>query len=186
MCLEHSGCVAHLVSTVGKAVGAILQTVHTLGAGSCVDGTVVVPTLSTQSIGLGTILSVVVDDRLAGDVLGLNILLGRLGVSGVSSVAGVDKGFKTGTLARVRLHDLLVLVESLDHLFVADIVQEDALAKRGRNGGTELAITCLRSCISVWPRLIRSSMTYLQDSLCLLYTSPSPRDGLLSRMPSSA
>ena len=25
-----------------------------------------------------------------------------------------------------------------------------------------------------------------QDQLCLLYTSPSPRDGLLSRMPSSA
>ena len=25
-----------------------------------------------------------------------------------------------------------------------------------------------------------------QDYLCLLYTSPSPRDGLLSRMPSSA
>ena len=25
-----------------------------------------------------------------------------------------------------------------------------------------------------------------QSSLCLLYTSPSPRDGLLSRMPSSA
>ena len=26
----------------------------------------------------------------------------------------------------------------------------------------------------------------LMDSNCLLYTSPSPRDGLLSRMPSSA
>ena len=26
----------------------------------------------------------------------------------------------------------------------------------------------------------------LWDSFCLLYTSPSPRDGLLSRMPSSA
>ena len=25
-----------------------------------------------------------------------------------------------------------------------------------------------------------------QDDVCLLYTSPSPRDGLLSRMPSSA
>ena len=25
-----------------------------------------------------------------------------------------------------------------------------------------------------------------QDQICLLYTSPSPRDGLLSRMPSSA
>ena len=28
--------------------------------------------------------------------------------------------------------------------------------------------------------------TYDQVFLCLLYTSPSPRDGLLSRMPSSA
>ena len=27
---------------------------------------------------------------------------------------------------------------------------------------------------------------YRQDLDCLLYTSPSPRDGLLSRMPSSA
>ena len=26
----------------------------------------------------------------------------------------------------------------------------------------------------------------VEDNLCLLYTSPSPRDGLLSRMPSSA
>ena len=27
---------------------------------------------------------------------------------------------------------------------------------------------------------------HLQNEICLLYTSPSPRDGLLSRMPSSA
>ena len=27
---------------------------------------------------------------------------------------------------------------------------------------------------------------YVKDKDCLLYTSPSPRDGLLSRMPSSA
>ena len=27
---------------------------------------------------------------------------------------------------------------------------------------------------------------YLWSMICLLYTSPSPRDGLLSRMPSSA
>ena len=27
---------------------------------------------------------------------------------------------------------------------------------------------------------------YNQSNICLLYTSPSPRDGLLSRMPSSA
>ena len=33
------------------------------------------------------------------------------------------------------------------------------------------------------------SMSYeglIDDDVCLLYTSPSPRDGLLSRMPSSA
>ena len=31
-----------------------------------------------------------------------------------------------------------------------------------------------------------NSLDYYHRSLCLLYTSPSPRDGLLSRMPSSA
>ena len=29
-------------------------------------------------------------------------------------------------------------------------------------------------------------LTDIRDAICLLYTSPSPRDGLLSRMPSSA
>ena len=29
-------------------------------------------------------------------------------------------------------------------------------------------------------------VVYYQEGVCLLYTSPSPRDGLLSRMPSSA
>ena len=32
----------------------------------------------------------------------------------------------------------------------------------------------------------RASMKNYENYLCLLYTSPSPRDGLLSRMPSSA
>ena len=31
-----------------------------------------------------------------------------------------------------------------------------------------------------------SATWYRQGNTCLLYTSPSPRDGLLSRMPSSA
>ena len=37
---------------------------------------------------------------------------------------------------------------------------------------------------SVWPTIRVDEA--LRDSICLLYTSPSPRDGLLSRMPSSA
>ena len=36
------------------------------------------------------------------------------------------------------------------------------------------------------PMLFAKPTYYAQFSDCLLYTSPSPRDGLLSRMPSSA
>ena len=36
------------------------------------------------------------------------------------------------------------------------------------------------------PNNLCYSATYEGDIICLLYTSPSPRDGLLSRMPSSA
>ena len=32
----------------------------------------------------------------------------------------------------------------------------------------------------------RATRATMQGGICLLYTSPSPRDGLLSRMPSSA
>ena len=33
---------------------------------------------------------------------------------------------------------------------------------------------------------VRPDEPVSEDRICLLYTSPSPRDGLLSRMPSSA
>ena len=35
-------------------------------------------------------------------------------------------------------------------------------------------------------KIINAAGTYTMFTACLLYTSPSPRDGLLSRMPSSA
>ena len=40
----------------------------------------------------------------------------------------------------------------------------------------------------VWARILDESIAngLLREKVCLLYTSPSPRDGLLSRMPSSA
>ena len=42
-------------------------------------------------------------------------------------------------------------------------------------------------CFVVWRRLSYFGDTLAHSALlCLLYTSPSPRDGLLSRMPSSA
>ena len=45
--------------------------------------------------------------------------------------------------------------------------------------------TC--SCLGVGLEIIEPCGFFLTDPrFCLLYTSPSPRDGLLSRMPSSA
>ena len=41
----------------------------------------------------------------------------------------------------------------------------------------------IRACAEVWSRVGKRTLEY---GICLLYTSPSPRDGLLSRMPSSA
>ena len=35
-------------------------------------------------------------------------------------------------------------------------------------------------------KVIRNELNLTDPYICLLYTSPSPRDGLLSRMPSSA
>ena len=42
------------------------------------------------------------------------------------------------------------------------------------------------SGVAVMQQLLPSSSSFSSSTVCLLYTSPSPRDGLLSRMPSSA
>ena len=49
--------------------------------------------------------------------------------------------------------------------------------------------THIRAKVDEDPELkaeIKEAVAYYFHSNCLLYTSPSPRDGLLSRMPSSA
>eukprot|EP01016_Furgasonia_blochmanni_P046103 TRINITY_DN6591_c0_g1_i1.p1 TRINITY_DN6591_c0_g1~~TRINITY_DN6591_c0_g1_i1.p1 ORF type:complete len:136 (-),score=3.71 TRINITY_DN6591_c0_g1_i1:11-418(-) len=50
-----------------------------------------------------------------------------------------------------------------------------------------LTRTCLLKCSKYGPRSFYICIrVVLWVQICLLYTSPSPRDGLLSRMPSSA
>ena len=66
----------------------------------------------------------------------------------------------------------------------------------GRNGGGSgqtLVVTAPASTATINDRLqaigtgrAKASVTVNPYDTCLLYTSPSPRDGLLSRMPSSA
>ena len=97
----------------------------------------------------------------------------------------------------------LILVRGADFLSVFDKPQRDALAMLFLRMHDQevlaaeifwglwlipLAILVYRSrflprFLGVW--LIVNGFAYLVNS-CLLYTSPSPRDGLLSRMPSSA
>jgi hypothetical protein len=82
-------------------------------------------------------------DSIEGNVLTIAILNGGT-VHGVASVAAVNESFKTSALARVRLHDLLMLLKSSNHLVVADVVQEDAVTHRvDGNSSAKLAIASL-------------------------------------------
>ena len=42
------------------------------------------------------------------------------------------------------------------------------------------------SCCKKWINHLRDNGLEVVDNICLLYTSPSPRDSVVSRMPSSA
>ena len=50
--------------------------------------------------------------------------------------------------------------------------------------GLEVSLTCSQTVTYLPPFAVDDSL--LQQLTCLLYTSPSPRDATLSRMPSSA
>ena len=68
--------------------------------------------------------------------------------------------------------------------YVFDLLSEEDASKilieahRILKPGGRLCMASLTEGCSLWSKLVSKS--------CLLYTSPSPRDGLLSRMPSSA
>ena len=54
-------------------------------------------------------------------------------------------------------------------------------------GGKAWSVIVLIGLYMLWTLLLSPAVVECNRiSLCLLYTSPSPRDGLLSRMPSSA
>lgn len=96
---------------------------------------------------MDTVSDIIVDDRLGSLVL-RRLTLDGLGVGSVTSVATVDGSLETGTLARVRLHDLLVLAEGLVQLLGGDIVQEDTLAQWTGDCSTEFAVTSLENILA--------------------------------------
>ena len=70
------------------------------------------------------------------------------------------------------------------HIHTDRAASESELVRRLK--GAEVAIT-IRDRVR-FPATVLAQLTSLRllSVCCLLYTSPSPRDGLLSRMPSSA
>ena len=132
----------------GDSVGLLLEVgqdtlvLVTVGLGVTQDVVIVaagvglktVNAFGTRSVELGVL------DAVHGDMVGVGLAV----LNGVSSVARVDESLETGTLARVGLHDLLVLIESSDHLVVADVVEEDTVTHGvDGDGSAELAITGL-------------------------------------------
>ena len=85
-----------------------------------------------------------------------------------------------------QLNGVLSQIEST----VIDLEKEEDKSKgiSERIDSLETAIASERKQISNLEdrRNNRKSISWIQPISCLLYTSPSPRDGLLSRMPSSA
>ena len=81
----------------------------------------------------------------------------------------------------------------LGHVFAAAEAIARALADTNSTGGYTVVVTKStvpvgtgRQVAAVLSRLCPSERFDVVSNPCLLYTSPSPRDGLLSRMPSSA
>eukprot|EP01016_Furgasonia_blochmanni_P023996 TRINITY_DN2584_c0_g1_i2.p1 TRINITY_DN2584_c0_g1~~TRINITY_DN2584_c0_g1_i2.p1 ORF type:complete len:184 (+),score=22.04 TRINITY_DN2584_c0_g1_i2:61-612(+) len=73
-------------------------------------------------------------------------------------------------------------------LQVPDPIMLDAEQRQRRKRACVIFVACLAltAVIASTVILANAQLIYMHTYICLLYTSPSPRDGLLSRMPSSA
>ena len=106
----------------------------------------------------------------------------------VSDIARVD--YLAGNLGQTHLYPLEGLPTFVDDVYVFGYLRrEDCVASGGR-------LSCTTGEGGSAKNVVHRISTAVYESLgkapngntrgCLLYTSPSPRDGLLSRMPSSA
>ena len=83
--------------------------------------------------------------------------------------------------------DLAAVEEDLATLSTADSLVGEAGASLVHLGGKRLRPLCVVLASRIgFARASAVCDIAVAAELCLLYTSPSPRDGLLSRMPSSA
>ena len=89
---------------------------------------------------------------------------------------------------RIRTNDRSLRYRRLPHQVFADTLISGTTSRRGNKYAQVFATSF--GWTRVYPMsqkgLAHEGLSLLFQRACLLYTSPSPRDGLLSRMPSSA
>ena len=93
---------------------------------------------------------------------------------------------------------IMMAQELYDGGLISELCEPEDVLPRSLEVARDIAVNCSPTSVSNNKQLLRASMLahgslddapykmHIMESACLLYTSPSPRDGLLSRMPSSA
>ena len=105
----------------------------------------------------------------------------------LSDESSVTEASKIDEAIKLQFQNLSSKIRKLEGDNLSLITQQKSVTTKiyGGNITSEKELTALQDELSN----LESKIEGLEDSLlsaCLLYTSPSPRDGLLSRMPSSA
>ena len=100
------------------------------------------------------------------------------------------------TMEQVRATDVADLAASLLGLTEVELLRADVVSAEAMVAAAQRVISAMTAvqavAIEAWGRREAEQLSVDKGEwaalavACLLYTSPSPRDGLLSRMPSSA
>ena len=131
---------------------------------------------------------IIIASHNQGKVKEINILLNDIGIkaspiSDYSQVEPIENGksFKENALIKARNAVNLSKITSLadDSGLCVEALNGDPGIYSARWAGVNKDFNIAMSAIE-------EKLDGLNNKNCLLYTSPSPRDGLLSRMPSSA
>ena len=95
------------------------------------------------------------------------------------NIAIIGSGL-TGSLAAISLAKAGCRVDLYERL------SDEELVNRDRTYAITHSSRKILEKIGIWRHIASNLVPFQYLNVCLLYTSPSPRDGLLSRMPSSA
>ena len=102
-------------------------------------------------------------------------------------VAVISAGLCGLLLMRAIMAPMNRIVQILEIMRTGDLSSRLNLARKDEFGAVETGFNdMMTELTSLVSQAQRSSVQVTTSVTCLLYTSPSPRDGLLSRMPSSA